>query len=133
MPTFTTSQTTDIGKVRLLITDLDSTNPIFPDDEQIQTFLDLENDVIKLAAALAYETIAGNRALTMQVIQLLDLKMDGRQTAEAMLKLAKQWRDDVADADDADWAGFDIAQVVGDSVFAYRDYMARLLEAEAAL
>lgn len=127
---FTTDVTTDIGKVRLLITDLTEDTPIFPDDDQIQVFLDLEGDVVKLAAALAYEVIAGNRVLTMQVVQLLDLKMDGRQTAEAMLKVAKQWRDDVAAADDADWAGFDVAQVVGDSMFAYRDYMARLLEAQ---
>jgi hypothetical protein len=121
---FTIDPTTDIGKVRLLITDLDSTRPIFPDDAQIQAFLDLESGTAQLAAALALEVIAANRALTMQVVQLLDLKMDGATTAESLRETAKQWRDN----SDDDWAGFEIADQVDMSDFAYREKLRKLLE-----
>lgn len=126
--TFTVDQDTDIGKVRLLISDLDQEQAIFPDDSYIQTFLTMENDEVKLAAALALETIAANRALTMQVIQLLDLKMDGKSTAEGIRKSAQALRDSAAE----DWNGFDIAENPSDSVFAYRDFLIRRIVAESA-
>lgn len=119
---FTTDYNTPIGQVRLLLSDLDPTNPIFPDDNQINTFLLLEDQSVKLSAALGLETIAGNRALTLQVVQLLDLKTDGRSTAQALLAVAKQMRDSEND----DWAGFDFAQVVDDSMFVNREYMLKL-------
>lgn len=120
---FTTDVTTDIGKVRLLITDLDSTKPIFPDDAQIQAMLDMEIGEPRLAGALALEIIAGNRALTMQVVQLLDLKMDGKSTADALRATAKQWRDSVADS----WEGIMFAEQVDNSDFAWREHLRKLL------
>lgn len=127
MPFTSVDLSTDIGMVRLLITDMDPDQPIFPDDDMIQTFLTLENDEVKLAAALALETIAANRALTMQVIQLLDLKMDGKSTAEGIRKSAQALRDSAED----DWNGFDIAENPSDSVFAYRDFLVRRIIAES--
>ncbi len=123
---FTTDLTTDIGKVRLLLTDLDSTKPIFPDDQQIETFLAMEGDDVKCAAALAMQVIAGNRVLTMQVVKLLDLEMDGRQTAEALLKAAKTLRD----SSDEDWCGFDVAGQADLTPFVYREHLLKLLEGE---
>ena len=120
---FTTDYTTPIGMVRLLITDLDSTNPIFPDDNQINAFLSMEYQQVKLAAALAFETIAGNRALTLQCIQLLDLKTDGLRTSQAFLGVAQRLRD----TDNEDWAGFTFAQVTDDSMFVYREYLTKQL------
>jgi hypothetical protein len=125
---FTTDLNTDVGKVRLLLSDLDSTKPIFPDDSQIQVFLDIELGDYKQAAALGLETIAGNRALTMQVVQLLDLKMDGKSTAESLLKVAKQHRDN----SNLDWAGFDIAEQVDNSTFQWREKYLKLVIQQAA-
>lgn len=120
---FTTDTTTDIGKVRLLLMDMDVSAPIFPDDAQIQAFLDIETSV-KSAAALAMETIAGNRVTTLQVIQLLDLKTDGYSVAKGLLATAKQLRD----TDDSEgWAGFDIAEVTDNSMFVLREKYWKLL------
>lgn len=123
MVTFTADLTTDIGKVRQLITDLDSSAPIFPDDQMIQNFLDIEQS-IKSAAALAYETIAGNQALLLKVMQLLDLKQDGKSTAQGLLLVAKTFRDN----DDAPgYAGIDWVDIVDSDDFAYREHMRKLL------
>lgn len=120
---FTTDTTTDIGKVRLLLMDMDVSAPIFPDDAQIQAFLAIETSV-KSAAALAMETIAGNRVTTLQVIQLLDLKTDGYSVAKGLLATAKQLRD----TDDSEgWAGFDIAEVTDNSMFVLREKYWKLL------
>lgn len=123
---FSTDLTSDIGKVRQLITDLDADNPIFPDDQMIQNFLDLEGGSLKSAAALAWETIAGSQALLLKVIQLLDLKQDGRSTALGILAVAKQFRDN----DDADWAGIDFVEVVDNSQFAFREFLYKRLLAQ---
>jgi hypothetical protein len=120
---FTVDYTTDIGKVRLLLSDVDSTNPIFPDDQQIQTLLNLELGDIKQACALGLETIAGNRAMIQKVSQLLDLKTDGKSTAQGLLAVAKQHRDN----SNLDWAGFDIAEVVDNSDFVFREHYLKLL------
>lgn len=120
---FTVNPTTDIGKVRLLLFDMDSTRPIFPDDSFIQAFLDMELGDVKQAAALGMETLAGNRVLILQVIQLLDLKTDGLSVCKGLLATAQQLRNN----SNTDWAGFDIAQVTDDSSFAYREYMTKLL------
>lgn len=123
---FTTILTTDIGKVRQLVTDLDPANPIFPDDQMIQNFIDLEGGSIKSAAALAWETIAGSQALLLKVIQLLDLKQDGKSTAQGLLAVAQQFRDN----DDADWAGIDFVEVTDNSQFALREFLYKRLLAQ---
>ncbi len=100
--------TTDIGRVRLLITDTDEASPIFS-DAQIEAFLDIEGDVLKLGAARALETIAVNEALVQKRIKLLDLSTDGPAVAKALQDAAKHLREEVAkeDADaeqEFDWS-----------------------------
>ena len=112
-----------VGMTRLLLSDLDSSNPIFPQDGMILGFLNMEEWSPKLAAALGMEVIAANRALTLQVIQLLDLKTDGLSTAKALLLAAAQIRLHAND----DWPGIDFAQVVDDSDFAMREYYMKLI------
>ena len=122
---FTTDLTTDIGKVRLYIHDLDVNNPIFPDDTMIQAFIDAEG-TLKMAAAFALETIAGNQVLLLKCIQLLDLKTDGYKTAQGFLAVAQRMRDT---ADDDGWSGLEIAQFADTTVFNYREYlMKRFIE-----
>lgn len=116
---FTADLTTDIGKVRQFIWDLDSTKPIFPDDQMIQNFLDAESGDTKQAAAFALETIAGNRVMVLQVIQNLDLKTDGKSVAQGLLATAQRFRD----TSNNDWAGLDFAQITDSSEFAYREFL----------
>lgn len=79
------------AKVRLLISDIDSTAPIF-NDEAIAAFLVIAGDSIKRAAASALMVMAANETLTQKRIRLLDLSTDGPAEAEALRKLAEQYR-----------------------------------------
>ena len=116
---FEFNATTDRGKVRLLIGDIRSdlpNSPIFQ-DEEIDAFLDLEDDSVKRAAALAAETIAFNEALVQKKIKLLGghLETDGPAVAKELRASAAAWREQV----DTDGT-FDIAEQVVDP-FTYRD------------
>ena len=107
---FTLDYTTNRGKVRLLISDIDVDNVIFQDDA-IDAFLGLarENDV-KRAAALALRTIAGNEVYVQKRIRMLDLSTDGPAEAEALRNLATDLE---AQADAEETSGvFDWAEMV---------------------
>lgn len=107
---FTYSLATDAGKIRLLIPDNNASAYVFEDDE-IDAFLSLENSNPRRATALALETIASNEALTLKVIELLDLKTDGAKTSDALLKRAALLRKQADDADAAEDGGsWDIAE-----------------------
>ena len=82
---------TPSGRVRLLINDVDPEHPVFSDDE-ILTFLALEDDEIFLAAAQALDTIADNEALASKVIRTQDLATDGAKLADALRKRADSLR-----------------------------------------
>lgn len=104
---FTYDVSTDIGKVRLLITDTDDGNPIF-DDSEITSFLTQTayggvNDV-RLAAALALETIATSEALIQKKIKLLDLSTDGPAVSDALMKRAEVLRKEADEEVTFDWA-----------------------------
>ena len=92
---------TDRDRVRLLISDVggaDSASFVFQDDE-IDTFLALRPDV-RMAAALALRTIAGNEIQTAKRIKYLDLQTDGPACAKALMDLADSLESGVdADAD----------------------------------
>jgi hypothetical protein len=107
--------TTDLGKVRLLISDMDEANLIFQDPE-IGVFLDMTGDVVLLAAAKALEVIAGNEAMVQKRIKILDLQTDGPAVSKELRELAKTWREEydaTLAASDED-LGFDIAEMVVD-------------------
>lgn len=78
------------AQVRLLISDT-SDDPVFADAE-IDTFLALEDDVVKRGAALAFETIAGDEVLTSKVIRTQDLSTDGTKVAAELRAQAAAWR-----------------------------------------
>lgn len=83
--------TTDIGKVRLLISDVggeSGTDFIF-DDPEIEAFLEMESGV-KLAAASALRSIANNTAQVMKVIKFMELSTNGAETAKILLKSAEE-------------------------------------------
>lgn len=94
---FTYDLNTDIGKVRLLCTDTDQINNIFEDDE-ISGFLNMtaydgDKDV-RLAAALALETIATSEALVQKKMSVLDVSTDGPAVAASLMQRAQKLRDD---------------------------------------
>jgi hypothetical protein len=87
----------NVGRVRLVIPDRSADMFIFQ-DEEIETFLEIEGGV-KLAAALALETIASDIAMVDKVIRIMDLQTDGAKTSDALLARAKLLREQAYDAD----------------------------------
>ena len=108
-PGFTYEVTSDTGKVRLLLNDVDADTMVFDDDE-IQAFLDLEGGSVKRAAAQAIDTNATNEALASKVLRTQDLSTDGAKIADAMRKHADRLREQADREDDEsdDGAYFEI-------------------------
>lgn len=111
---FTYDVSTDRGKVRLLITDVQEANPLFQDAE-IDAFLTL-NTSVRLAAAAALEVIAASEVLVLKKITILDLESDGPAVARELRELAKQLR-----AQDSSIGAFDVAEQIHDD-FTLREY-----------
>jgi len=111
---FTYDTKTNRGKVRLIIADQDATDPMFDDDE-IDAFLSINSD-IRLAAAYALGTMATNQVMVLKVIKLLDLTTDGAKVSDALRRLAKDLRDQVANE-----YAFDIAEMI-DNQFSVREF-----------
>ena len=76
-----TDFSTDAGKVRLLISDIDTAAPIF-NDASVEAFLDVSGGNVKRAAAAALMVIAVNETLVQKRISLLDLRTDGPAEAD---------------------------------------------------
>jgi hypothetical protein len=97
---------TDVGRVRLLIPDVDAENQILI-DPQIDALLDMEGSV-KLAVAAALELIASNEALVGKVITTQDLSTDGTKVAAELRARAAGMRQQVDEGVGDDSVGFDI-------------------------
>lgn len=119
---FTYDVSTDRGKVRLLITDVQEANPLFQDAE-IDAFLTL-NTSVRLAAAAALEVIAASEVLVLKKIVNLDLETDGPAVARELRELAKQLR-----AQDSSIGAFDIAEQIHDD-FTLREYWLKQAQRE---
>lgn len=105
-----TDYSTDVARVRLLISDIDVADQIF-NDAAIQAFIDMALDGnIKRAAAQALLVMATNEVLVQKRIKLLDLSTDGPAEAKALQDLARQYREE-ADAEEIDGA-FDWAEQI---------------------
>lgn len=110
---------TSIGRVRLIITDTNTADPIFT-DEEILDFLSMEGDSVLYAAAMALDTIGTSEALTSKVIRLLDLSTDGAKLSAELRARAATLREraDKLEAAEDD-GGFDIADTCVNA-FGYR-------------
>ena len=86
--TYTGALTTDLEKVRRLISDTDSANALFTDAE-ITYFLSTGS--VYKAAALAARAIAASKALLAQRITEGDFTEDLGAMAANWLKMAKEW------------------------------------------
>lgn len=81
-------------------------------DTDLQALLDLEDSIVKLAAAQALDTIADSETLIQKRITLLDIKTDGPAEARALREHAKALRAQVADGSGTDADGlFDYAEM----------------------
>jgi hypothetical protein len=98
---------TPVGQVRLLINDTDVTDPVFSTTD-LQAFLVLEGDVVKLAAAQALDVIADDEALTSKAIRTQDLQTDGAKVADSLRKRAAALRAQVTADVDAEDYGFEL-------------------------
>ncbi len=106
---------TDTGKVRLLISDQSETDHIYS-DEEISTFLSMEENSVLKASALALESIAGNQALVKQRIRILDISTDGVAVSQELRQIAKSLREQAGTREDS----FAIADIA-DDIFSIRD------------
>ena len=88
---FTYDLTTNLGKVRLLIADTDSTNYDFSDAE-VTAALSQEQNVPKLAAALLLGILAANRARLAVRVTRGSVSEDLTQVAANLRALAAQYR-----------------------------------------
>lgn len=119
LPPITVDPTTDIGRVRLLCTDLDEVEPLF-DDAHITAFLAMESGRVKRAAAQALETMASSEAIVSKAIRTLDLQTDGPKVASELRQRAKALREqDAEQADDGGAWGIEIVDF--DQFAAYRE------------
>ncbi len=83
---------TSIGKVRLLIPDREIADPVFSDAE-VEQFLSIEGNNVKLAAALALEVAAADDAKTFKIMKTGQDSVDGVRGAELLMKRARQFRE----------------------------------------
>ena len=100
----------DINRVRLLIADTGTDRVL--DDMQLYTYLALNGQNVRLAAAEALESIAVSELLVSKVIRTQDLATDGAKVAAELRALAQRLRDRVALDDRYD--GFDLVGGVSD-------------------
>ncbi len=113
-----TGATTDLSKVRRRISDTDSANPIFT-DEEINGFFASEGNYDgstnwKRAAAMALETMATSEAYVQKVMRLMDIQTNGAAVAASLRADAVLLRTQ-SDIEEANLGGqFDWAEQVGD-------------------
>ncbi|MGV0109830.1 hypothetical protein [Arthrobacter sp. CP30] len=88
-----------VGRVRLLIADLDEDAFIFQ-DEHLNAYLSLNDENQQRAAADALDAMATTESLLSKAIRTQDLATDGPKVAADLRKRAAQLRAK-ADADDA--------------------------------
>jgi hypothetical protein len=90
--TWTFDPTTDLGKMRLLVSDTDSSRPIL-DDEDLQAFISITGHYWP-GAAMALDSIATNEVLTQKVLTIMGTSTDGAKVAKELRLRAKQLRED---------------------------------------
>jgi hypothetical protein len=99
--------------VRLLIADTanDPADQLFRPD-QVEAFLELESNHVKLAAAQALDAIAVSEVLISKVIKTQDLSTDGAKVAAELRARASELRRQVADGEGDDNGGFMVVDFV---------------------
>ena len=89
---FTYDTSTNIGKVRLLIRDKDSSNYVF-EDEELFLFLDMAGGNTYLASAFALRNIATSEAKLVQKYKVGTKSVDRAGIVDSLLKLADKYEE----------------------------------------
>jgi len=111
--TWTYDPSTDIGRVRLRVSDTDTTRRIM-DDEEYTAFLAMASGSVTLAAAMALETIAVNEVLCLKVVNLMGaIVTDAASAAKQLLAQAKTLRAEYASLGDGGSGFISIEMVNG--------------------
>jgi len=111
---------TDVGQVRVLLGDTVAENVssgvseynYFGDDE-LNAFLTMYGDNVKLAAARGLETISMSQALLLKSWSSDDLTVNGDRIAESLRKLAAQLREEALQEESSEYFNM-IAMFVDD-------------------
>jgi len=111
--TYDLTASPDIALIRLRINDRVEASAIFT-DEELSAFHTAEGDTWNASAA-ALEMIALNQALLLKVVKILPMQTDGAKLAEAILKIAKAYRDRALAENNASGGLWDIAEISGTS------------------
>lgn len=107
--TWTYDPSTDLGKMRLLVSDTDSTRQILQ-DEDLQAFISVAGHYWP-GAAMALDSIATNEVLTQKVLTIMGTSTDGAKVAKELRARAKQLREDFKMFGPTTELGFDIAEM----------------------
>lgn len=89
-----------ITQVRLLMADVGDHQ--YLTDAQITSYLQLDDENVRLAAADALDAIATSEVLVSKVIRTQDLQTDGAKVADALRKHADRLREQANAADQVD-------------------------------
>ena len=107
--TWTYDPTTDLGKMRLLIADTDSSRQIM-EDEDLQAFIAISGHYW-LGAAMALDSIATNEVLTQKVLTIMGTSTDGAKVAKELRARAMQLRADFKNFGPTTELGFATAEM----------------------
>jgi hypothetical protein len=95
-------------KLRLLISDTDSSDNVF-EDEELSIFLDLEDANLNLAAARACRSIAMSRARQAVVVKIMgDISIDKSKIATIYLTLADKFENREINTVEEYWDSFSV-------------------------
>ncbi len=111
----TTDPTTDVGKVRMLTGDKYE-EALFFEDNEVQAFLDMYDDV-RMAAAAALDSMASMSIQIFKVVNHLDLNINSSQMASALREHAAELRREVEEE-----PAFAVAEQVHDA-FSHREFV----------
>lgn len=107
--TWTFDPSTDLGKMRLLISDTDSSRQIM-EDEDLQAFIAISGHYWP-GAAMALDSIATNEVLTQKVLTIMGTSTDGAKVAKELRARAMQLRADFKNFGPTTELGFATAEM----------------------
>jgi len=89
---FTFDPTTSRGRVRLLVPDVTAAAYVY-EDAEIDAFLAMNDGEVRLAAADAIETIAGNEAMVGKLMSVNGMSTNGASVCNSLVARARALRE----------------------------------------
>lgn len=108
---YTYDPTTNIGRIRRTLPDK-TEDDAFWTDEELQSFLDDEDNNWRRATALALETMATDDLLVLKVIRIQNLETNLDRAMTALLKRAATLREQASIAESTDSDAFEFVDMI---------------------